>query len=140
MEDVIRPVHIIPDLSFVAKQQIKSWRSEGKYNQAFYRALEQLPNVKCKNCGDTGFVMVSFTRAGPFNSIPGHKPGEVLAWFDGNENAGKGWYIVTKTISYPCQHCEANNKKEDEQIDTSRVKPETIQAGLEEIAREWWDE
>ena len=135
IDEQVLKIHVTPDLPREAKTQIKSWKSEGKYNGTFYRVLEQFPNAKCKNCSDAGFIMVSFTRAGPFNSVPNHKPGEVLTWFDGNAEAGKGWYIVTKTISYPCHRCEASNKKEDEPV--KMVSPETIESELGKQLREW---
>ena len=137
MTDSVLAIHITPDLPREAKIQIKSWRSEGKYNKTFHRILEQYPNAHCKNCGDVGFIMVSFSRAGPFDSVPNNKSGEVLTWFDGNDEAGKGWYIINKTLSYPCQHCEASSKKQDAPRDTTLVKPETIGAELGGVRREW---
>jgi len=136
MEESIQVFHITPDLSGRAKGDIKRWRAEGEYNKAFHKVLEQYPGARCKNCGGAGFIMVSFTRAGPFDAVPNHRPGETLTWFEGNNQAGKGWYITNKTISYPCHHCDSANAKQDEPRDTSRVKPETIQAEL----REHWAE
>ncbi len=94
-----------PYLPKITKEDIKDWRSRGTYNNAFYRLIDQVGNVTCNNCGDSGFILVSFTRAGPFQEIPNHKSGEILTYFEGNQFAGKGWYIVVKTNSYDCPEC-----------------------------------
>ena len=96
---------VTPYLPKVAKEDIKDWRSKGTYNNAFHRLIDQVGNVTCQNCGNSGFLLVSFSRAGPFESIPNHKSGETLTYFEGNQFAGKGWYIIVKTRSFDCPEC-----------------------------------
>lgn len=125
-------IHITPDLPRGALMEIKEWRSGSKYNNSFYRVLEQTPVAVCKNCGDSGFIMVSFTRAGPFDTLPNHKAGETITWFNGNEQSGRGWYIVVRTISYDCQHCDRLRAKKDESHVS--VNPKAVQKKLVDLA------
>lgn len=106
--DEIFKCHVTPDLPNEAVKSVTNWKSESKFNNAFFRVIEQTSEAICKNCGDAGFVMVSFTRAGPFQDVPNHRVGETLTWFEGNQECGKGWYIITNTISYKCHHCESS--------------------------------
>lgn len=127
--------HVTPDLPKDAMEKIKLWEKESRYNKVFHRVLEQLSNAECKNCGDAGFIMVSFTRAGPFESVPNIKKNESLTWFDGNELCGKGWYVVEKTMSYPCHHCDGMQRKEDKPK-IPPVDPELVQARMRDAADE----
>ena len=101
-------IKVTPDLPIEARREMSDWENSGIYHRAFVRVVEQYPNAECKNCGGSGFVYVSFTRAGPFRDTPGHRLVEKLAWFDGDGIVGKGWYIVIKTSSYQCHHCKTN--------------------------------
>lgn len=113
------PRYITPLLPPKAYEDMHSWRSRGQYHMAFVRPLmqiEPLPDgqevVHCKNCVDADFVMVSFVRAGPFARVTNHKRGETLVWFDGNDRAGKGWYIIAHTVSYDCPMCRPHGDRQ----------------------------
>ena len=127
--------HITPDLPYEAKKRIRDWRAEGKFNNAFYRVIQQKPLTQCRNCADAGFIMVSFTRAGPFENVPNHRKNETITWFDGNEKAGKGWYIISQTRSYDCQHCERSKKMADEPK-APPMDPELVQVHMKETIKE----
>ena len=103
--EAIRPRYITPTLPAKAGFDIAAWSSKSRYHRTFIRPLMQIDGVFCKNCVDADFVMVSFVRAGPFGSVPNHGKGETLTWFDGDEKAGKGWYIIKYTVSYDCPMC-----------------------------------
>ena len=103
--EAIHPRYITPTLPTKANFDIATWRGRGKYHNAFIRPLVQIDGALCKNCVDDGHVRVSYCRAGPFASVPNHKAGETLTWFDGDERSGKGWYIIQNTVSYDCPLC-----------------------------------
>ena len=133
--------HITPDLPIAAKEAIRKWRAEGEFNNTFYRVLQQKPMANCQNCGDAGFVMVSFTRAGPFENVPNHRIGETITWFDGNEEAGKGWYIISRTRSFDCQHCKKTTQKTDTpvpKVDPQKVQTEISGMTKDKSIREHW--
>jgi hypothetical protein len=104
----VRKIKVTPDLPIEARKEMSDWERSSVNHKAFVRILEQFPNAECKNCGDSGLIYVSFTRAGPFRETPGHHIGEKLTWFGGDGIVGKGWYIVSKTSSYQCHHCNTN--------------------------------
>jgi len=91
--------HIIPYLTSTIKDDIAAWSGP-----KFLWVIDQSENARCKNCGDVGYVYVTFCEAGPFRSPPGtRKP---IKWYDGGPDAGKGWYIVGETRAYLCPHCK----------------------------------
>ena len=96
---------ITPFLSKDAQYQITEWKNKKTTNNAFHRLVEHVGNVECQNCGDAGFLLISFSRAGPFQNVPNHPKGETLTYFEGNQFCGKGWYIIKRTVSYPCSNC-----------------------------------
>ena len=96
---------ITPILSKDARTAISEWNEERTYNNSFHRVIHQVGNITCQNCGDAQFVLVSFARAGPFEAPPNHAKDESLTYFDGNQFCGKGWYIIKRTVSYPCSNC-----------------------------------
>ncbi len=124
--------HITPDLPGEAKQRIKEWRGEGDFHNTFYRILQQPALVTCKNCGDAGFVMISFTRAGPFDSVPNHRFGETITYYGGSEEVGPGWYIISRTISFDCHHCIKSTQK----TDVPKVSPAIIHSKLNGITKD----
>lgn len=97
--------HVTPFLSKDSRIEIQDWKNRKEVHNAFHRLIDQVGNVECKNCGDFQFLLVSFARAGPFRSVPNHRVGETLTWFDGDQFRGKGWYIVVKTRSFDCDNC-----------------------------------
>jgi hypothetical protein len=97
--------HITPFLSKDSRIEIQEWNARKNEHNAFHRLIDQVGNVECQNCGDFMFLLVSFVRAGPFRSVPNHRVGETLTWFDGDQSHGKGWYIVVKTRSFDCDNC-----------------------------------
>lgn len=135
MNEGLQLVHITPDLPQVALNDIKDWRSKSKFNNVYHRVVEQSPIARCRNCGDTGFILISFTRAGPFEDVPNHKVGESITWFDGDEQCGKGWYIITNTISYDCHHCERSRAKADE-TPKKPIDPEIVQSKMKKLVDE----
>jgi hypothetical protein len=98
---------VTPFLSKDDRAEISEWNARNTYNNSFYRVIRQVGNISCQNCGDAGFIVISFTKAGPFESVPGHAKDESLTYFEGNQFCGKGWYIVKRTVSYPCSNCRA---------------------------------
>ena len=122
ISEEVRIRYITPTLPTKARFDISAWRTRGKYHNAFIRPLVQIDGVLCKNCVDDGYVRVSYCRAGPFASVPNHKAGETLTWFEGDEKNGKGWYIIAHTASYDCPLCRPEGdrlegpQKELEQI------------------------
>lgn len=141
MSDTLK-VKVTPDISSQARLEVRTWKAENKCNNAFYKVIEQLDDASCRNCGDYGQVLISFTRAGPFSNVPNHKKGESITWFEGDGECGKGWYIVVITKSYVCHHCDGISKK----IPSPDVdKSEAIKQEIEELAEEksidgWWNE
>ena len=112
------PRFITPALPPNAYDDMRSWKSRGKYHTLFIRPLMQVdpfPDgtevIRCKNCVDADFVMVSFCRAGPFARITNHKKGETLLWFDGDGKQGKGYYINVNTVSYDCPLCRPHGER-----------------------------
>lgn len=140
MEEIHKQ-HVTPDLPARAKIEIKEWRSKGPYHRTFHRVLEQFSNARCKNCSDAGFILVSFTRAGPFSSVPSHGRKETITWYDGDEHCGAGWYVIVRTESYTCHHCENASPKEEKVT----VDPQGVQQELESVMQgkseeAWWHE
>lgn len=99
--------HVTPFLPAIAREDIEDWKRRKTTNNSFHKLVEQVGDIECQNCGDAGFLLVSFSRAGPFRSVPNHRVGETLTYFDGNQFCGKGWYIIVKTRSFDCSNCRA---------------------------------
>jgi len=142
MNDILR-IKVVPDLPLQAKMEVRAWRKENKHNDAFHKVIEQLDVARCRNCGDYGQVLVSFTKAGPFRDVPNHKRGEVITWFDGDGESGKGWYVVVMTKSYECHHCDNEGKKTVPVPDVGKSK--VIQQEIEGFVKgksvtDWWEE
>lgn len=109
-------VFIAPYLPEEAKEKFREWQLKGKI--AFQKVVPQRKDADCKNCQDIGYIYVSFARAGPFKA-PVRTSGDwVISYFDGDESAGKGWYIV-RTQAFLCPACAGrphdNLELEDDQ-------------------------
>lgn len=95
------PVFITPYLPAQAKMDIESAKAKGM--KIFQRVVPITSNVECRNCADIGFVYVSHCKAGPFKT----PPNGLSTWYDGGPYAGKGWYVIKDTFSYPCPECQS---------------------------------
>ena len=120
---------VTPYLPVDAKQEMRGWERGKK--PTFARVMEQYPNAKCKNCGDRGFIMVSYCGKGPtFAPITTAK---ASLYFEGNAQFGKGWYQIERTISYICPHCKG--VPENVPVGEAGAKPE-VKTELKELAEE----
>ena len=96
------PPTVTPYLPAEATAAVKAHERGG--HPAFVKAYEQARNqLVCPNCQGVGFVMITLTEAGPYSSP---SSSGVITWFDGNEQWGKGWYRVGKTLTYDCPKCK----------------------------------
>ena len=102
----IEPLYVTPYLSEQAKQTAKEHRRQGK--PVFVKAMQHYPGTAgyCKNCGGGGVIYLTMISAGPFKDVPAGK--KSITWFDGDELNGKGWYIIDRTMTFPCQECASN--------------------------------
>ena len=95
---------ITPYFPPVALSASQAWEAGNKISKVI--AYERNPLAVCGNCQDVGVVYVSFLGMGPTDH-----PVTIMkasAWLDadGGRGIGAGWYIVEKTIGYPCPHCQ----------------------------------
>lgn len=78
---------------------------------AFVLAFERSQDG-CPNCQDLGFVILVRADSGPYTRfIPNGRTEQgdkVVRWFDGDEQHGKGWYLVMDTLMYICPECGGN--------------------------------
>ena len=95
--------YITPYLSGQASGAAQDHRSKGK--PVFVKALLHNPGTAgyCKNCGGGEVIYLTMASAGPFQSVPATK--KSITWFDGDEMNGKGWYIIERTVTFPCPEC-----------------------------------
>ena len=100
------------------------------HHPAFLRVVD-LPDTftpdYCRNCAGLGTNVVQFTKSGPAKTPPATTA--PIVWFDGDGMAGKGWYIIERTVEFTCPHCNGEGRKEVEQPKTDY--------GYEKSRSEW---
>ena len=85
----------------VAREHIRSGKP------AFVRAYERVADG-CPNCQEFGFVLLIRAESGPYTKFVPSGKDQVVCWFDGDAEHGKGWYLIMDTLAYPCPKCGGN--------------------------------
>ena len=87
--------------TIVAREHIRSGKP------AFVRAYERVEDG-CPNCQEFGFVLLIRAESGPYTKFVPSGKDQVVCWFDGDGEHGKGWYLIMDTLAYPCPKCGGN--------------------------------
>jgi hypothetical protein len=120
---------LIPTLPDIALSEVKVHTLSGKL--AVHRIVEAKPLSACQNCADDGLVYVSFLGAGPAKQPIGtSKPS---TYFQGDGYGKKGWYLIDRTVSYPCPRC--SGQRVPSRLGTRRPEAPAMLHGLADRAR-----
>lgn len=99
-----RSTFVTPYIPLSAHLEIKAWKRNG--GRVFVSALEQSPNVRCRNCQDLGEIQIKFCRGTIYKSHPGG-----LATYSDSEGAPPGWYAIEMSKGYACKCQEGETRK-----------------------------
>ena len=100
---------VIPYLPPEGNAAAREWISRGK--AAFVKSYQVHPGA-CRNCQDIGVIYLVRTESGPYKTFVPAGKGQVVAWYDGNEQFGKGWYLISDTLAYECPECKKMSVKQ----------------------------
>ena len=98
--------HVTPYLPKAAESLVAA-RERTVKKPVLVLAMDVVNDLVCQNCGGGGKVYIKLTKAGPFQRP---QTNQVVTWFDGNGQYGKGWYIVEDTMVFDCPECHGGTK------------------------------
>lgn len=113
----------MPTISEECKADIRAAKVLNRV--VFYRAVAQLNQQACSNCGGTGQLWFQFSVAGPYREIPAGN--QTSTWVAEGGQALPGWYKVESKV-YPCPVCGDHDE---------RLRFLWRSSGLEVNEREW---
>lgn len=97
-------IRVTPYLDKEAKVDCQSWERGG--GKAFIRVMDQPEYCRCRNCGDRGYVIITFCSKGPYKTpATSTKPS---TYYPGGPRHGQGWYLIERTVQYTCANCKGD--------------------------------